>query len=258
MTAPLAGRVALVTGASRGIGAATARALSRAGASVVLAARDEPALSALADKITAAGGQALVVTTDVTDPVSVRRLVEQTLGAYGRLDAAVNNAAGGHRPTPLAEVAIEDFDRELAVSLRGVFLTMRYEIPAMLDGGGSIVNMASTAGLEAVGGLAGHVSSKFGVVGLTRTAALDYADRGIRVNALAPGPILTETLERAGQQAQQRAAGSLPMRRVGRPEEVAAAAVWLCSAESSFITGATLTVDGGMLAGIPPFSRGSS
>jgi len=135
---------------------------------------------------------------------------------------------------------------------------MRYEIPAMLDaGGGSIVNMASTAGLEAVGGLAGYVSSKFGVVGLTRTAALDYADRGIRVNALAPGPILTETLERAGQQAQQRAAGSLPMRRVGRPEEVAAAAVWLCSAEASFITGATLTVDG-MLAGIPPYSGGSS
>src|SRR5439155_3914496 len=109
-----------------------------------------------------------------------------------------------------------------------------------------------------VGGLAGYVSSKFGVVGLTRTAALDHADRGIRVNALAPGPILTETLQRAGQQAQQRAAGSLPMRRVGRPEEVAAAAVWLCSAESSFVTGVTLTVDGGMLAGIPPFSGGSS
>src|SRR6266571_2873332 len=173
---------------------------------------------------------------------------------YG--DAALNNAAGGHRPTPLAEVAIEDFDSELAVSLRGVFLAMRYEIPAMLDtGGGSIVNMASTAGLEAVGGLAGYVSSKFGVVGLTRTAALDYADCGIRVNALAPGPILTETLERAGQQAQERTAGSLPMRRLGRPEEVAGAAVWLCSAQSSFVTGATLTVDGGMLAGMPTFSR---
>ncbi len=256
MNGSLAGRVALVTGASRGIGAATAWALSRAGASVVLAARDEQALSDVADKITAAGGRSLVVTTDVTDPVSVRRLVEQTLGAYGRLDAAVNNAAGDHRPTPLAEVAIEDFDNELAVSLRGVFLAMRYEIPAMLDtGGGSIVNMASTAGLEAVGGLAGYVSSKFGVVGLTRTAALDYADRGIRVNALAPGPILTETLERAGQQAQERTAGSLPMRRLGRPEEVAGAAVWLCSAQSSFVTGATLTVDGGMLAGMPTFSR---
>jgi NAD(P)-dependent dehydrogenase (short-subunit alcohol dehydrogenase family) len=259
-TGSLAGRVALVTGASRGIGAATARALGSAGASVVLAARDERALADVANTITGTGGRALAVTTDVTDPVSVRRLIEQTLGAYGRLDAAVNNAAGGgHRPTPLADVAIDDFDSALAVSLRGVFLAMRYEIPAMLDaGGGSIVNMASTAGLEAVGGLAGYVASKFGVVGLTRTAALDYADRGIRVNALAPGPILTETLERAGPQAQERAAGSPPMRRLGRPEEVAAAVVWLCSAESSFVTGATLTIDGGLLAGMPPFSRGSS
>jgi NAD(P)-dependent dehydrogenase (short-subunit alcohol dehydrogenase family) len=235
MNTPLADRVALVTGASRGIGAVTAGALSRAGASVVLAARDERALSGVADAVAAAGGRALVVTTDVTDPVSVRRLVEQTLGAYGRLDAAVNNAAGGHRPTPLAEGAVEDFDSALTVSLRGVFLAMPYEIPAMLEaGGGSIVNMASTAGMQAVGGLDGYVSSKFGVVGLTRTAALDYADRGIRVNALAPGPILTEVLERAGQRAQERAASSLPIRRIGQPEEVAAVAVWLCSAESSF------------------------
>jgi NAD(P)-dependent dehydrogenase (short-subunit alcohol dehydrogenase family) len=258
VTGLLAGRVAVVTGASRGIGAAVARALSRAGASVVLAARDERALSEVAEKITLAGGRALAVTTDVTEPVSVRRLVEQALGAYGRLDVAVNNAAGGgHRPTPLADVAIEDYDSAIAVSLRGIFLAMRYEIPAMLDtGGGSIVNMASTAGLDAVGGLAGYVSSKFGVVGLTRTAALDYADRGVRVNALAPGPIRTETLERAGEQVQERVAGTLPMRRLGRPDEVAAAAVWLCSPESSFVTGATLTVDGGLLAGMPPFSRG--
>jgi NAD(P)-dependent dehydrogenase (short-subunit alcohol dehydrogenase family) len=257
MNPSLADRVALVTGASRGIGAATARAFSRAGASVVLAARDERALSGVADTIAAAGGRALVVTTDVTDPESVRRVVEQTLGAYGRLDAAVNNAAGGgHGPTPLAEVAIEDFDSALTVSLRGVFLAMRYEIPAMLEaGGGSIVNMASTAGLQAVGGLAGYVSSKFGVVGLTRTAALDYAGRGVWVNALAPGPILTEVLEHAGSQAQERAASSLPIERIGRPDEVAAAAVWLCSAESSFVTGATLNIDGGLLAGMVPFSR---
>jgi NAD(P)-dependent dehydrogenase (short-subunit alcohol dehydrogenase family) len=194
---------------------------------------------------------------DVTDPVSVRRLVEQALGAYGRLDVAVNNAAGGgHPPTPLAEVAVEDYDSALTVSLRGTFLAMRYEIPAMLDaGGGAIVNMASTAGLAAVGGLAGYVSSKFGVIGLTRTAALDYADRGVRVNALAPGPIRTERLALAGAQAQERVAGTVPMHRLGRPDEVAAAAVWLCSPESSFVTGATLTIDGGLLAGMPPFSR---
>lgn len=254
---PLSGRVAIVTGASRGIGAATARAFARAGASVVLAARDEQALATVADEISATGGRALAVPTDVGDAASVRRLVEQTLGAYGRLDAAVNNAAGGgHRPTPLADVAVADYDSALQVSLRGVFLAMKYEIPAMLDGdGGAIVNMASTAGLEAVGGLAGYVSSKFGVVGLTRTAALDYAGSGVRVNALAPGPILTEQLARAGDQAQRAAAASLPVGRLGRPDEVAAAAVWLCSPESSFVTGATLPVDGGMLAGMPPFQQ---
>jgi NAD(P)-dependent dehydrogenase (short-subunit alcohol dehydrogenase family) len=256
---PLTGRVAIVTGASRGIGAATARALSRAGASVVLAARNQHALTALAEEITASGRQALAVATDVTDPLSVRRLVEQARSAYGRLDAAVNNAAdGGHPPTPLAEVAVEDFDSALTVNLRGVFLAMKYEIPAMLEGGGSIVNMASTAALAAVGGMAGYVASKFGLVGLTRTAALDYADHGIRVNALAPGPILTERLQRAGEPAQDLAARALPMRRIGRPDEVAAAAVWLCSSESSFVTGATLPIDGGKLAGMAPFIQSAS
>ncbi len=253
----LTGRVAIVTGASRGIGAAIARALSAAGARVVLAARDASALHALAEELTSAGGSALAVPTDVTEPDQVRELVRQTLDAYSRLDAAVNNAAGGgHRPTPLAEVAVDDYDSALAVSLRGVFLAMKYEIPAMLDsGGGSIVNMSSTAGLNPVGGLAGYVSAKAGLIGLTRTAALDYAARGIRVNALAPGPILTEQLERAGEEAQARAAGSLPIQRLGRPEEVAAAAVWLCSDASSFVTGSTLPIDGGMLAGMAPFSK---
>jgi NAD(P)-dependent dehydrogenase (short-subunit alcohol dehydrogenase family) len=253
--APMTDRVAIVTGASRGIGAATARALAREGASVVLAARSEQALTEVADEIVAAGGCALAIPTDVTDAASVRGLVEQTLDTFGRLDAAVNNAAGGgRRPTPLADVPVEDFDSAVDVSLRGVFVCLKYEIPAMLrSGGGSIVNMASTAGLQAVGGLAGYVSSKFGVVGLTRTAALDYADSGVRVNALAPGPILTEQLQRAGAQAVDQAAGSVPVRRVGLPEEVAAAVVWLCSPASSFITGATLPVDGGRTAGTPPF-----
>ncbi len=252
----LAGRVVIVTGASRGIGAAVSRALSRAGATVVLAARSGSSLTGLAVEITADAGRAMAVPTDVTDPASVRRLVEQTLDAHGRLDAAVNNAADvGHPPTPLAEVAVEDFDRACAVSLRGVFLSMRCEIPAMLGtGGGAIVNMSSTAGLQAVGGLAGYVSAKFGLVGLTRTAALDYAGSGIRVNALAPGPILTDRLERAGTVAQRLAAGAVPLRRLGRPDDVAAAAVWLCSPESSFVTGATLPVDGGLLAGAAAFS----
>lgn len=253
---PLTGSAAIVIGASRGIGATTARALASAGASVVVAARSEEALAALADEITADGGNALAVPVDVTDPVSVQRLIDQTVGAYGRLDAAVNNAAGGgHPPTPLADVAVADYDSAFAVSLRGTFLAMKYEIPAMLaGGGGSIVNMASTAGIHPVAGLAGYVSAKFGLVGLTRTAALDYAEAGIRVNALAPGPILTEQLQAAGEQAQQWAANTLPMRRIGQPNEIAAAVVWLCSSASSFVTGATLPIDGGMLAGMVPFT----
>ncbi|NVI86771.1 SDR family NAD(P)-dependent oxidoreductase [Actinomadura sp. BRA 177] len=254
---PLDGRVAIVTGASRGIGAATARTLHEAGAAVVLAARDGAALSALAAEIGAAGGRALAVPTDVTDPDDVERLVHRAVGEFGRLDAAVNNAAGGgHPPTPLADVAVADFDSALTVNLRGVFLCMKHQIPAMLDGGGgAIVNMSSTAGLQAVGGLAGYVSSKFGLIGLTRSAALDYAETGVRINALAPGPIHTEQLERAGEQAREAAGRAMPMRRIGRPGEVAEAAVWLCSDAASFVTGVTLPIDGGKLAGNAPFGR---
>lgn len=257
VTRPLADRVAVVFGASRGIGAATARALAEAGAAVVVAARSEADLRTVAAGITDRGGRALAVPVDVTEPASVRRLIEQALGAYGRLDIAVNNAAGGgHRPTPLAEVATEDFDSALATSLRGVFLGMKYAIPPMLaGGGGSIVNMASTAGLWPVAGLAGYVSAKSGLIGLTRTAALDYASAGIRVNALAPGPIHTDVLDRAGDRAVELAARAVPLGRVGQPAEIAAAVVWLCSPAAAFLTGATLPIDGGMLAGMPPFAR---
>jgi NAD(P)-dependent dehydrogenase (short-subunit alcohol dehydrogenase family) len=253
----LSGRVAIVTGSSRGIGAATARALAAAGASVVLAARGESDLRALEAEITAGGGTALAVPTDVTDPASVADLVERTVAAFGRLDVAVNNAAAGnHPPTPLADIPLDGFEASVAVAVRGTFLCLKYQIPAMLDtGGGAIVNMASTAGLEAVAGLSGYVATKFAVIGLTRTAALDYAARGIRVNALAPGPIHTEQLERAGERARAGVAMGVPARRLGRPEEVAAAAVWLCGPHSTFVTGATLTVDGGMMAGMPSFAR---
>jgi NAD(P)-dependent dehydrogenase (short-subunit alcohol dehydrogenase family) len=131
---------------------------------------------------------------------------------------------------------------------------MKYEIPAMLsNGGGAIVNMSSTAGIQGVGGLATYVAAKHGLEGLTKVAALDYADRGVRVNAIAPGPILTDNLARAGAAAQQAAASAMPLRRIGQPEEVAAAVVWLCSEAAAFITGTTLLIDGGKLAGTPPF-----
>jgi NAD(P)-dependent dehydrogenase (short-subunit alcohol dehydrogenase family) len=257
--ARLDGRVAIVTGASRGIGAATAHALSDAGAKVVLAARDEQALRTVADEINARGGSAIAVPTDVQYAESVCRLVEQAVGAYGRLDIAVNNAAGGGRgPTPLADVTVAEFDNVIGVSLRGVFLAMKYEIPAMLrGGGGAIVNMSSTAAQWPVSGLAGYVSAKSAMIGLTRTAALDYAAQGIRVNAIAPGPVLTENLDRAGPVVQQHVANSVPVRRLGRPDEIAAAVVWLCGPAAGFITGATLAVDGGMLAGMPPFAKSS-
>jgi NAD(P)-dependent dehydrogenase (short-subunit alcohol dehydrogenase family) len=252
----LDGAVAIVTGASRGIGAVTSRAFAAAGARVVLAARSTDALEDLAEKIRADGGNVLACPTDVGDPDAVRQLVEQTVEAFGRLDAAFNNAAGGGQPpTRIADLPVESYDSAVATTLRSVFLSMKYEIPAMLQsGGGAIVNMSSTAGLEAVGGLAGYVSAKHGVVGLTKTAALEYADQGIRVNAVAPGPILTENLELAGEDMQRKAGMAMPMQRVGRPEEVAATVLWLCSDAASYITGTTVPIDGGKLAGMAPFA----
>jgi NAD(P)-dependent dehydrogenase (short-subunit alcohol dehydrogenase family) len=256
----LRGKVAIVTGASRGIGAATARAFADAGAAVALAARSEHELSELAAAIDAAGGRAIALPTDVGDADAVRKLVERTVQTFGRLDLAFNNAAGGGPPpTPLADVPVDAYDTAIVTTLRSVFLSMKFEIPAILQTGegGAIVNMSSTAGLEAVGGLAGYVSAKHGVIGLTKTAALDYGDRNIRVNAVAPGPILTDNLARAGEEAQRQAASAMPIRRVGQPDEVARVVVWLCSDRASYITGATIPIDGGKLAGVTPFNVSS-
>ena len=249
----LDGKVALVAGASRGIGAVTARAFARAGAAVVLAARDKDALESVAEGIRADGGKALAVPTDVGDPASVEQLVQQAEATFGHLDAAFNNATDGPMPAPLADLDPEGFDRAIRTNIRGTFLGMKYEIPAMLRaGGGAIVNMASLAGLQGVANLAGYAAGKAGIIALTKVAALDYADQGIRVNVVAPGPILTHHLEAAGAEAQRLAGLSTPMRRVGRPDEVAATVVWLCSDQSSFVTGATLPIDGGQYAGLKP------
>jgi NAD(P)-dependent dehydrogenase (short-subunit alcohol dehydrogenase family) len=249
----LSDKVALLIGASRGIGAQTARVLARAGAKVMLAARDEKALEAVVGVIQAEGHEAHFMALDVGDERSVERLVDATLGAFGRLDIAFNNASDGGSPQPLADISVDDFDRAIRTNIRGTFLGMKFQVPAMLaTGGGSIINMASLAGVQGVANLAGYVAGKAGIIALTRVAALDYADRGVRVNVLAPGPILTHHLEAAGEQAQRQAADATPMRRLGTAHEVAKAVLWLGSGESSFITGATLPVDGGQSAGIKP------
>lgn len=250
------GSVALVAGASKGIGAATARAFARAGAAVVLAARDEQAVRAIAAEIEQAGGRALGFKADVKEAASMADLVAATVSAYGGLHLAFNNATDGPRPAPLADIDVDDFDRGIATNVRGTFLGMKYQIPAMLATGDdrpkAIVNMASRAGVSAVANLAAYVAGKAGIIGLTEVAALDYADQGLRVNVVAPGPILTHHLRAAGPDAQRGAALSTPMRRTGTPEEVADAVLWLCSPQASFITGAVIPIDGGQCAGVKP------
>jgi NAD(P)-dependent dehydrogenase (short-subunit alcohol dehydrogenase family) len=248
-----AGKVAIIAGASRGIGEVTARAFAEAGAAVVLAARDRQALDAIADKVRTAGGRALSVPCDVGDAASVENLVHQAMCTFGRLDAAFNNATDGPLPGPLADIDPADFDRGIRTNIRGTFLGMKYQIRAMLQsGGGAIVNMASVAGPFGVANLAAYVAGKAGIIGLTKAAALDYADQGIRINVVAPGAILTHHLERAGLEAQRQAAAAMPMKRIGTAQEVAGTVLWLCSDHASFITGAILPVDGGQLAGLKP------
>lgn len=248
-TALLQGKVAIITGASRGIGATAARVFAGAGATVVLAARDERSLNAVAEEIGAGGGRALAAPTDIGDAAAVERLVKTTLDAFGRLDLAFNNAGSGGRLAPLADIPVDYFDEIVRVNLRGVFLSMKYEIPAMLAaGGGAIVNVTSEVGLRGWPGISAYAASKHGVIGLTKCAALEYAAQRIRVNAIAPGPILAGPITQQPASVQQQAAAAVPLGRIGRPEEIAEAAVWLCSEHAAFITGVTLPVDGGQLA----------
>jgi NAD(P)-dependent dehydrogenase (short-subunit alcohol dehydrogenase family) len=256
VTPDLAGSVAVVIGASKGIGAATAVTFARAGAAVVLAARDDSAVRRLAEKITAAGGRATGLRADATDPDSMAEVVEAAVSTYGGLHLAFNNATDGPMPAPLADIDIDEFDRGIATNVRGTFLGMKYQVPAMLatddDLTKAVVNMASSAALHPVANLAAYVAGKAAIIGLSKVAALDYADRGVRVNVVAPGPILTHHLEAAGQEAQRLAGLSTPMRRTGTVDEVAGTVAWLCSPAASFVNGAVVPIDGGQSAGSKP------
>ena len=249
----LKNKVALVTGGTSGMGKATAIAFGAAGAKVVFSGRREPEGEATAALIRDAGAECLFVPSDVSSETEVQALVEKTIATYGRLDCAFNNAGIDSRINkPLHEQSIEDFDKVMSINVRGLFFCMKYEIQQMLSqGSGAIVNNASTVGLFAFPGLSPYVASKHAVMGLTRSAALDYAKQGIRINAVNPGPIATEMNDRVLEQlgiSVDSFASAVPMGRRGQAAEVAQAVVFLCSDAASYITGQPLVVDGGATA----------
>ena len=249
MANSLTGRVALVTGGASGIGRASALAFAREGARVVVADIAVKAGEETASLIRAGGGEALFIRADVSQSKDVANLVSQTVAAFGRLDCAHNNAGTeGTFGVSTSDYLEEQWDRVMQVNLKGIWLCMKYEIPRMLElGKGAIVNTASVLGLSGTEGVCAYVASKHGVVGLTRATALEYARSGLRVNAVCPGFIDTPMIERVMPNSHQRsrATRSEISGRLGRPEEVAEAVLWLCSDAASFVTGHAMCVEGG-------------
>jgi NAD(P)-dependent dehydrogenase (short-subunit alcohol dehydrogenase family) len=248
------GKVALVTGGASGIGRATALTFAREGAKLIIADMNADGGQQTVHMITENGGEAIFVQTDVTQATAVEALISKAVEIYGRLDCAHNNAGiAGRIRAPLHECPEDVWDQVLDINLKGVWLCMKYEIIQMLtQGGGTIVNTASIMGLVGSwSGTAAYNASKHGVVGLTKTASLEYARAGIRVNAVCPGYIRTPLIEHALQSRPEMEDQILvrhPVGRMGRPEEIAEAVVWLCSDAASFVTGHTMTVDGGYVA----------
>jgi NAD(P)-dependent dehydrogenase (short-subunit alcohol dehydrogenase family) len=246
------GQVALVTGASSGMGLATARAFAAQGASVALADINEDALRAANDELTSAGQQALAVVCDVSDEDQVAALVDRTVATYGRLDMAFNNAGIQVPPSDAADEPAGIFERVNAINLRGVWACMKHELRQMREqGSGAIVNCSSLGGLVGLPGRASYHASKHGVLGLTKSAALEYAPRGIRINAVCPGTIdtpMVADMEAKGELDMAEAIRNQPIGRLGTADEIAAAVLWLCSPGASFVVGVALPVDGGYTA----------
>jgi NAD(P)-dependent dehydrogenase (short-subunit alcohol dehydrogenase family) len=244
-----AGKVAFVTGAANGIGRAAALAFAREGAGVVVADVSERGNRETARLVEEAGGRALAVRCDVSRAEDVKAALDRTIEVFGRLDYAFNNAGVEQPVTAAADLTEEQWDRIVGIDLRGVFLCMKHEIPLMLEqGGGAIVNTSSGAGVKGFAGQAAYCAAKFGVVGLTKAAALDYAKAGVRINAVCPGIVETPMMDRFSggtPEGRARVVAQEPVGRMGRPEEIAAAVLWLCSDAAAFVVGHAMVVDGG-------------
>ncbi len=244
-------QVALITGAASGLGLATARAFAESGASVVLADWNEEAAQSAAKELTDKGHKALAIRCDVSDDAQVEAMVKQTVAAFGRLDAAYNNAGVQNALAETADTTREDYDRVMGINLRGVWSCMKYELQQMREqGSGAIVNCSSLGGL--IGGAQRGIyhAAKHGVIGFTKSAALEYATRGIRVNDVCPGMIQTPMSDKMiaegqGEELDKMLKTFVPMKRLGRPEEIADAVLWLCSSAASYVTGQSMSVDGG-------------